>query len=340
MKKIVILYLGMLISLASSGQIFTFTFSGTGACPTQGNQVNPANAVVSSFSRVGVNCSTSGGYFSSSGWSQSSTIDQNQFIEVTITADAGYKLNLTGVSFSIVSSGTGPTDARISHNGSGTFTTYADFNINSNPTYYWDFTDFSSADAGSCTFRIYGWGASSSAGTMKITNFSANGSISSVSSGSSSQWISTGNDINYSTGNVSIGGITSPLSKLHVDGNIFSNGKIFIGASDSNTVNLISNYKLVVDGAALFTKAVIKERIHWPDYVFHADYLLTPLDSLEQFIKLNKHLPEMPTASDVEGNGLDLGATQALLLKKIEELTLIVIEQNKRIKELEKKKEN
>lgn len=95
-----------------------------------------------------------------------------------------------------------------------------------------------------------------------------------------------------------------------------------------------------MDGAALFTKAVIKERIHWPDYVFHADYLLTPLDSLEQFIKLNKHLPEMPTASDVEGNGLDLGATQALLLKKIEELTLIVIEQNKRIKELEKKKEN
>ena len=57
---------------------------------------------------------------------------------------------------------------------------------------------------------------------------------------------------------------------------------------------------------------------------------------MEQFIKSNGHLPEVPKAEDVETNGIDLGKNQALLLKKIEELTLIVIEQNKRIEKLEK----
>lgn len=138
-------------------------------------------------------------------------------------------------------------------------------------------------------------------------------------------------------GNVGINTSAPNLNaKLDVNGNIFSNGKIVIGMTD---MNKIGTYSFAVNGSAIFTKAVVKLSSVWPDYVFHPDYHLTPLDSLEQFIKLNKHLPEMPTSADVERDGLDLGITQALLLKKIEELTLIVIEQNKRIKELEKEKE-
>lgn len=53
------------------------------------------------------------------------------------------------------------------------------------------------------------------------------------------------------------------------------------------------------------------------------------------YIKINKHLPEVPTATEVEKEGTDIGSTQTLLLKKIEELTLYVIEQNKRIEKFE-----
>jgi hypothetical protein len=99
----------------------------------------------------------------------------------------------------------------------------------------------------------------------------------------------------------------------------------------------IGTNALAVNGTAIFTKAkvAVYGSATWPDYVFAPTYKLTSLDSLEQFIQLNKHLPEVPTASEVEKDGIDLGDNQALLLKKIEELTLIVIEQNKRIEKLE-----
>jgi hypothetical protein len=136
----------------------------------------------------------------------------------------------------------------------------------------------------------------------------------------------------YFDGNVGIGTVT-PGAKLDVNGNIFSNGKIAIGITD---LTKISSYLLAVNGAAIFTKAVVKLNSSWPDYVFTPTYKLPQLDSLEQFIKLNGHLPEVPNAQEVTKNGIDLGGNQTLLLKKIEELTLIVIEQNKRISELEK----
>ncbi|WP_127130856.1 hypothetical protein [Pseudoflavitalea rhizosphaerae] len=115
------------------------------------------------------------------------------------------------------------------------------------------------------------------------------------------------------TGNIGIG-ITAPTEKLCVNGNIF-------------------------------TKKVKVTATGWPDYVFHPSYKLMPLDQLERFIKANRHLPEIVPAKEVEENGLDLGDNQAALLKKIEELTLYLIdlkktvdEQNLRIKTLEAKK--
>lgn len=130
-------------------------------------------------------------------------------------------------------------------------------------------------------------------------------------------------------GNVGIG-TSTPQAKLDV------NGKVFIGTSDANTATQIANYSLAVNGPAIFTKAKVSLYGSWPDYVFSPTYKLTPLDSLEQFIKLNGHLPEMPKAEEVKKNGIDLGDNQSLLLKKIEELTLFAIEQNKQSEKLMK----
>jgi hypothetical protein len=69
----------------------------------------------------------------------------------------------------------------------------------------------------------------------------------------------------------------------------------------------------------------------WLDYVFEPTFKLHSLKKVENFIKANKHLPDVPSTADVTKNGLDLAETQALLLQKIEELTLYVIRQQKEI---------
>jgi hypothetical protein len=72
------------------------------------------------------------------------------------------------------------------------------------------------------------------------------------------------------------------------------------------------------------------------DYVFHPNYKLMPLTQVEQYVKTNSHLPEIPSAAEVSKNGMSMGEMQNKLLQKVEELTLYVIEQQKRIEQLEK----
>ena len=130
-------------------------------------------------------------------------------------------------------------------------------------------------------------------------------------------------------GNVGIG-MSTPTVKLDVNGTIHS-GKIFVDKAGSITRTDFDTISLLaVNGTAVFEKArVAAPTSAWPDYVFEPDYQQPSLESLEQFIKLNKHLPDVPSASDVKKDGFDVGENQSVLLKKIEELTLIIIEQNK-----------
>lgn len=112
------------------------------------------------------------------------------------------------------------------------------------------------------------------------------------------------------------------------------NGNIGIGTS--LTVNNPNGYKLAVNGT-IGAKEVKVENTSttWPDYVFKKDYKLMPLNELETYLDQNSHLPDVPSASEVEKNGINLGEMDAALLKKVEELTLYMIEQEKRIKALE-----
>jgi hypothetical protein len=77
--------------------------------------------------------------------------------------------------------------------------------------------------------------------------------------------------------------------------------------------------------------------IEAPDYVFEKDYKLPSLTSVEKHIAANKHLPGVPSAADMKKNGVDLSEMNMTLLKKVEELTLYVIDQNKQILEQNKK---
>jgi trimeric autotransporter adhesin len=136
-------------------------------------------------------------------------------------------------------------------------------------------------------------------------------------------------------GNVGIG-TTAPdaFAKLDVNGNVVCRNKLYIGTPDAATTAQTAAYSLAVNGVAVFNKAKVKVYGSWPDYVFNSDYNLLPLAEVEKFLSKNKHLPDVPSATEVTKNGIDLGDNQTILLKKIEELTLYMIEQDKKMKEL------
>jgi hypothetical protein len=137
-------------------------------------------------------------------------------------------------------------------------------------------------------------------------------------------------------GNVGIGTVT-PQAMLDVRGNGYIQNNLVIGTTNQNTTpfNVAgTNAKLSVRGIIVAEKLKVTQT-GWPDYVFEESYQLHSLDSVAAFIKVNKHLPNVPAAAEIEKNGLDVGDNNAVLLRKIEELTLYLIEQNKRIKDLE-----
>ncbi|MET3982010.1 hypothetical protein ABIB62_004627 [Mucilaginibacter sp. UYP25] len=114
---------------------------------------------------------------------------------------------------------------------------------------------------------------------------------------------------------------------------ILGNGQVLIG----DTQGKQGNYKLVVAGDAIATSLTIKTVANWPDYVFKPAYKLKPLIELKNYIDENHHLPDMPSAEQIDKEGLNLGEMNKLLLKKVEELTLYLIEKDKEIKEHEEK---
>lgn len=106
---------------------------------------------------------------------------------------------------------------------------------------------------------------------------------------------------------------------------IFSSGNVGIGTETPQA-------KLSVNGNILAKEIKIKTDISVPDYVFEPDYELNSLEFIEQYIKSNKHLPEIPSAKEIERDGLDVAGMNLQLLKKIEELTLYAIKQETEIK--------
>lgn len=115
---------------------------------------------------------------------------------------------------------------------------------------------------------------------------------------------------------------TSDGAKLALKADV--NGNVGIGINNPDA-------KLSVNGNIHAKEVKVDLSFPAPDYVFKEDYKLTPLSDIQSYIKINKHLPEIPSAKEMEKNGINLSEMNMLLLKKVEELTLHLIEQNKLI---------
>jgi hypothetical protein len=125
----------------------------------------------------------------------------------------------------------------------------------------------------------------------------------------------------------------------------FYNGKVGIGIDNptdmpDNSADPDRHYRLYVKDGILteHCRVAVKGTTDWSDFIFDKDYDLMSLNNLEKFINENKHLPNIPSASEVTETGIDVAKMDALLLQKIEELTLYTIQLQKQIDEL--KKEN
>lgn len=110
---------------------------------------------------------------------------------------------------------------------------------------------------------------------------------------------------------------------------INSNGNSFFTGGNVGVGTTTPDDLLTVKGRIHAEEIKVNMNVPAPDYVFEEDYDLIPLAELEVFIGKNKHLPDVPSASDMAQNGLKLKEMNLLLLKKIEELTLHLIDQSK-----------
>lgn len=138
---------------------------------------------------------------------------------------------------------------------------------------------------------------------------------------------------------------------ITADGNIKANNSLTVG---QGTITLPTNAKISIfdglkdvftvyaDGHAYAKEITVTHPNNFPDYVFASDYRLMPLQEVAAYIEANKHLPNIPSAAEVEEDGLSIGDMQVRQMEKIEELFLHMIESEKQMQamqiELEKLK--
>ena len=133
------------------------------------------------------------------------------------------------------------------------------------------------------------------------------------------------------TGSVRFAGLTQDSTKINV---LVSDaiGNLYYRSASSLAADNLVRSALTVNGT-IKSKKIIISPDEWADYVFDSTYRLPTLGEVESYIHRERHLPGIPSAAEVQKDSLDVGAGQAALLKKIEELTLYSIEQAKRLDE-------
>ncbi len=161
----------------------------------------------------------------------------------------------------------------------------------------------------------------SGATDVEAARFSASGNLG-LGTGSPSAQLHT-------TGTVRFAGITNndTLTRIVVSD---TNGNLFYRNASSLASADVLHSSLAVNGP-IRAKSLTLSQTGWPDYVFDSSYHLLPLNEVEDYVRSNKHLPGVPAAAVVEKEGFSVGDVQSVMLKKIEELTLYNIAQQKEL---------
>lgn len=142
--------------------------------------------------------------------------------------------------------------------------------------------------------------------------------------------------------------VTNPSQTTFKDAmTITTDGVVGIGTSFPSVITTpgavnptdFLNYKLYVKGGIKAEKILVEFAFNWGDFVFEPHYKLMPLTALQKFINTHKHLPEIPSAKEIEAKGIDVGEMQRLQMIKIEELTLYLLELKKENDELRERVE-
>lgn len=140
---------------------------------------------------------------------------------------------------------------------------------------------------------------------------------------------------NYASSNNSIPNFIIKNGQTIVNGQGLPSGSdVFIVTNDPNNINSTNtNFKVKSDGL-VYSRELNVQLTNFPDYVFHKNYKLMNLDNLENYISANKHLPNVPSAAEIEKNGANIGELCKIQMEKIEELTLYIIELKKEVEKL------
>ncbi len=125
-------------------------------------------------------------------------------------------------------------------------------------------------------------------------------------------------------------GLESSVWSTNGDTAYYTGGNVAVGVA-----TVPDGYEMAIEGKLITEEVKVQPSGDWPDYVLAKGYDLPTLEEVENFIKKKGHLIHIPPAAEVEANGIQLGEMNKLLLEKIEELTLYILEQEKRILRLE-----
>jgi len=117
---------------------------------------------------------------------------------------------------------------------------------------------------------------------------------------------------------------------MNYDGDFSINGNLGIGT-------VAQGAKLAVKGKIIASEIAVTDISNIPDYVFKSYYKLMSLNHIEEFIKQNQHLPDVPSEKEFKEKGMNMVEMNTLLLKKIEEMTLYIIDINKQLQAQDKK---